>query len=844
MAAAAGSADVPNIQVEFSIDTDHPLHNYEPYKEKKEWMIAAVEEILVSYLRNNYGFAQYNEPGTHEYSLLFQMREVETSAPIVIGAFLKRSTPSPYLEKSCHDDEWLACDVSVWILRKAGDNRPVGTAEEFVEEVRELLRPASGQVTVATQRLVTNLLSRVEVAGSTEDEKYDGTGDIWLTAAPNSDAVRMTLQHTPSDLQLSTAKSRLNLGFWLRVPGDRIEDWAEYNSIRTLVNDSDHFGGGLLSVFEFEGRPDLAKDITDNRNELRGVAAFVQSYHKRTYQPQVSSASLDIGKDSSVDRERTVQIQGFLDDGDLKAAGESVAEIVCVESDKRCQAYVLSVRGSIEFARALRAEDNGDRLQRLTTARDDLVSVRDLLSDTPQEALKRELSAVHDAFANHYALVGEEELSLAERQKAVELSPQDLYYVEQLLDSALMLEEFVIAMELSLVARGLGADALSLFGYQQVFERTDDADIADQAIRAWRQMGEDDGWLHEDSMKRLPKLNERVDPTDVSLRAPLEETLALRDQVLKIPTEVAPREDDRYQLSFLDDFINWLASDESFEEAVLRTGITNGGPSVYGIYEDTLDRTAPDLIQDRLPISFGGTFAFNTSKTPFDNRDVRRALLEGTNLGDFAAQRAAKGVDLPERWWPIYPRLAPYTRQSELPPEAAMLYEYDPENAKQTLAEAGYPDGFTVNFYTGNWATILRQATIMKDQWAKLGVELNFIVNERAIHNQIIKDGADDMTRMGYGSGNPGRDVNMINNWVAWGSRNQYHLNDPEFDEYSRAMQVVMDEGKRNEIMKEATVYILNEVAAIPTTPLNGPSLQPSAHWIKNQSQMKTINRP
>ena len=118
--------------------------------------------------------------------------------------------------------------------------------------------------------------------------------------------------------------------------------------------------------------------------------------------------------------------------------------------------------------------------------------------------------------------------------------------------------------------------------------------------------------------------------------------------------------------------------------------------------------TAPDLIQDRLPISFGGTFAFNTSKPPFDNRDVRRALLVGTNLDDFAAQRGAKGVDLPEHWWPIYPSLASYTPQSELPPEAAMLYEYDPEKAEADARRRGYPDGFTVNFYTGNWTTVLQ----------------------------------------------------------------------------------------------------------------------------------------
>ena len=45
-----------------------------------------------------------------------------------------------------------------------------------------------------------------------------------------------------------------------------------------------------------------------------------------------------------------------------------------------------------------------------------------------------------------------------------------------------------------------------------------------------------------------------------------------------------------YQLPFLDEFIIPLANDESFEEAALRTGIADGGPSVYGTHWDTLRR--------------------------------------------------------------------------------------------------------------------------------------------------------------------------------------------------------------------------------------------------------------
>ncbi|MCJ7854937.1 ABC transporter substrate-binding protein [Lachnospiraceae bacterium NSJ-143] len=73
-------------------------------------------------------------------------------------------------------------------------------------------------------------------------------------------------------------------------------------------------------------------------------------------------------------------------------------------------------------------------------------------------------------------------------------------------------------------------------------------------------------------------------------------------------------------------------------------------------------------------------------------------------------------------------------------PEGGLFYndtikakEYDVEKAKALLAEAGYPDGFDIEFYVRSGNAVFEQiATIIKDQWAKLGVNVTLTTLETA----------------------------------------------------------------------------------------------------------------
>lgn len=110
---------------------------------------------------------------------------------------------------------------------------------------------------------------------------------------------------------------------------------------------------------------------------------------------------------------------------------------------------------------------------------------------------------------------------------------------------------------------------------------------------------------------------------------------------------------------------------------------------------------------------------FNPFEPPFDDVRVRQALnhavdkqaLIDTVLDGHATQM--KGVIIPG--WLGYD------------PDALVEYEYDPEKAKQLLAEAGYADGLTVDFWfpIGRYLKDKEVAEAIAGQLAEVGITCN-----------------------------------------------------------------------------------------------------------------------
>ncbi|MBA7644282.1 Heme-binding protein A [subsurface metagenome] len=295
-----------------------------------------------------------------------------------------------------------------------------------------------------------------------------------------------------------------------------------------------------------------------------------------------------------------------------------------------------------------------------------------------------------------------------------------------------------------------------------------------------------------------------------------------------------------YQMPFIDELVVPIIPDEASMISALRTGAGDICQSVFAIHWESLDQTTPELKSVRYPITFGSTAYLKVTEPPFDNRDVRRAMMVGTDIADFQLLRQAGALQLPLHWFPLAGELPSYTPLEELPAETRLLYDYDTVKAKKMLADAGYPDGFKTEYYTMNWPEFLADAALLKDHWSKIGVELKIKAYEGAIWSAHASQGTyTGSIRQGYGGGNPL--VDMPNKFKTEGSGNFSGWSDPHFDELMDRMAVELDDVKRDLIIKEAAVYLINEAIAIPqAVKVQGTFFWP---WVHNHyGEYRLIN--
>lgn len=146
-------------------------------------------------------------------------------------------------------------------------------------------------------------------------------------------------------------------------------------------------------------------------------------------------------------------------------------------------------------------------------------------------------------------------------------------------------------------------------------------------------------------------------------------------------------------------------------------------------------------------------------------------------------------------------------------------YPYDPEKAKELLAEAGYPDGFDCKIYV-NGDTRTRSAQVLQAQLAEIGINVEIFTYEWGALLDSLNAGEHEMFILGWSNGSFDADSSTYqlfhsSNHGATGNR--AFLTDEKVDELITAGAMEMDDSKRNEIYKELQTH-LKELA--PWVPL------------------------
>jgi peptide/nickel transport system substrate-binding protein len=171
-----------------------------------------------------------------------------------------------------------------------------------------------------------------------------------------------------------------------------------------------------------------------------------------------------------------------------------------------------------------------------------------------------------------------------------------------------------------------------------------------------------------------------------------------------------------------------IVPDQATALAALRTGKLDlyGGP-LSGLTWDTaksIQQTNPELKWKEF-YDYAYTFDFRNDLPPFTDIRVRRALQMAINLQEIAdTYYGGKADPLPSFvsrsmtgvWAPL----------EEYPKEAQEAFTYNPEKAKQLLAEAGYANGFETSvLVTPQRYGTVDLAELTKAYWQKINVTLD-----------------------------------------------------------------------------------------------------------------------
>ena len=200
---------------------------------------------------------------------------------------------------------------------------------------------------------------------------------------------------------------------------------------------------------------------------------------------------------------------------------------------------------------------------------------------------------------------------------------------------------------------------------------------------------------------------------------------------------------------------------------------------------------------------------------PYKDIRVRQALNMAVDkeayLNGFLA---GEGVMLGYPYPPTQSWAKFYTPLEEMP-KVKELFTYNPEKARQLLKEAGYPTGFKAKVNMSNASASVDQMSILKDNLAKVGVEVNLVLMESGAYSTM--DAANSHEEMWYGSARgvwaPHEQLTTKRGVYS----NDAIIDDPYYDEVGKviARDIVKDPANYFKVLKAEGVYELESAWGI-----------------------------
>jgi len=202
-------------------------------------------------------------------------------------------------------------------------------------------------------------------------------------------------------------------------------------------------------------------------------------------------------------------------------------------------------------------------------------------------------------------------------------------------------------------------------------------------------------------------------------------------------------------------------------------------------------------------------------KNPLKDVRVRKALSMAINR-EAITSRIMEGLGQPTGDFLPYPMFG--TRQDAKPEK------YDPDAAKKLLAEAGYPNGFSITLGTPNnrYINDAEVAQAVASQWTRIGVKTKVEASTATVFFKNRDAFAYSAYLAGWGAGT-GEMSDPLRSLVAtpikekgFGGTNKGRYSNPQLDAIIEQALGTVDDAKREALLQQGSKMALDDQALIP----------------------------
>lgn len=248
------------------------------------------------------------------------------------------------------------------------------------------------------------------------------------------------------------------------------------------------------------------------------------------------------------------------------------------------------------------------------------------------------------------------------------------------------------------------------------------------------------------------------------------------------------------------------------DDAVAAGALANG-EVMLGLFRDpnaiaTLEQN-PDLVVDRGPQSAISALYYRIDRPPFDDIRVRQAIHHAIDKEAIIADVLTGVADIAHTF------ITPLAKGSA--EDSVVRYEYDPERARELLAEAGYADGISVDLLTTQLEPWPLVSPILQFYLEDVGFDIEFRQLEHGTYGDERANSNYDMVVLTVtGPPDPDTWMGLVHSSNTPPGNNSSYYNNPEVDALIEQATAAVDEEQRADLYRQIQEIVLEDAALLP----------------------------